>query len=125
MAKLELDFTRLFRKLGKEQQEAYARGLEARRDDRDRESRAVGPVAGSLPALVRNPGLLRVTRWGFVLQLSKVGQKLTWYVRGTSRQRARKPRGAKKLNRREVQGLVQREAVRQVQALEAGSRRWR
>lgn len=161
--RLELDFTPLFRRLGKEQQEAYARGLETRRDDRDPESKEGGPLAGSLPAAVRNPKLLQVTRWGFKVHISKVGVRnftpeaikkrvkklgkrkkkgetrkqkkpnapkeqmvLTWFVRGTSHgQPARKPKGLKRLKRSEVAALIQAEAVRQIEKLQATTRRAR
>jgi hypothetical protein len=48
-----------------------------------------GSLGGSLPKLVRSASLLKRERWGVVLNFSSLGQKLLWFHRGTSRQRAR------------------------------------
>ena len=46
-----------------------------------------GTPGGSLSRDVKRVG--RVKKWGYVLQLHKLGQKLTWFVRGKKGQRAR------------------------------------
>lgn len=48
-----------------------------------------GRTGGSLAAAVRSSKILRVARWGAVLELAKVGAKLRFFAQGTSRQKAR------------------------------------
>lgn len=50
---------------------------------------STGTIGGSLPKLVQSAALRRRTKWGCVLTFSDLGQKLMWFHRGTSRQRAR------------------------------------
>lgn len=48
-----------------------------------------GRTGGTLAQAVRAKSILKVRRWGAVLQLSKLGQKFLWFTQGTSRQKAR------------------------------------
>lgn len=50
---------------------------------------AAGPVGGSLAREVRDPALVGETRTGAVLRLSRLGDRLSLFVRGTRRQRPR------------------------------------
>lgn len=83
--RFQLDLRKLFRAFGREEQRAYASALPAAGPP----LRDGGPRGGSLPKAARAGPLLRVQRWGYVLRLASLGQKLTWYVRGTVHQPAR------------------------------------
>lgn len=73
----------LFRATAKDEQERYAQAIEAAPP-----SVETFPTGGSLARAVRK---LRpkITRWGYVMPYHLLGQKLTWFVRGTSHQRPR------------------------------------
>jgi hypothetical protein len=77
VAIFRLDFKQVFR--------AHARAELGRYADR---LKSYGPAGANLWAqvLALKP---RIKFWGYVLPLHLVGQKLTWFVRGTSHQRAR------------------------------------
>lgn len=50
-----------------------------------------GQTGGSLGAKARSRSLLRVERWGVVLLWSRLGQKLTFFIRGTKRGQPPRP----------------------------------
>lgn len=50
-----------------------------------------GRTGGSLPAQARRSSLLRLERWGVVVQWSQLGDKLTFFLRGTSRGQRPRP----------------------------------
>ena len=74
--RFKFDLRPTFRRHGKKLQEKYAAAISA-----------VG--GGSLPQEIKSSKLLKIKRWGFVLQVHKLGQKLTWLVRGTKNPRVR------------------------------------
>ena len=48
-----------------------------------------GPPGGSLAKAVLAKSLIVRKRWGVVIQWSKLGQRLMWFINGTSRQKPR------------------------------------
>lgn len=72
-----LDFRPIFRAAARAELRRYADRL-----------RSYRPAGGGLvdQVLALKP---IVKAWGYILPLSKIGQKLTWFVRGTSHQDAR------------------------------------
>ena len=78
------DLRPLFRKLGKEIQREYSNAIAA-----SRPPKAGGKTGGSLVRRVLRSTLLKVRNWGFVFKLHSMGQELTWFVRGTTRQEPR------------------------------------
>lgn len=80
---LRLDLRRLFRKLGKDLQAKTAAAIASPGGPPNKDG---SPKGGSLAAEFRKPKYVKVRRWGYVLQIAALGQKLTWLVRGTRRQ---------------------------------------
>lgn len=110
MRPLKLDLRKLFRALGKREQQQWAnailqagpagppkkgsrKGLKRNKGTKGARGagaqRSGGPTGGSLSYEITKPGFLSVKRWGYVLRVAKLGQKLTWLVRGTRFQPAR------------------------------------
>lgn len=81
MAIFRLDFRPVFRALGKRDRDAYAEAVAG--------AAASSPGRGGsiVAALRRLP--VKVRRWGYVLPIATIGQKLTWLLRGTTGQPAR------------------------------------
>lgn len=77
---------RVFRAFGRAEAKAYAAALIASAPKRRPDG---SPVGGGLAAKIRKATTVRVKRTGYVLQLTKLGQVLTWLVRGTRHQPAR------------------------------------
>lgn len=92
MKPLALDLRKLFRKLGKIEQQAWAQAIASAgpvsRPPKSK-GRASVVTGGSLSREITRPKYLSVKRWGYILRVARLGQKLTWLVRGTVRQGAR------------------------------------
>lgn len=86
---VELKLRPTFRKAGKEALQRFAADLRAAGSARPRAHG--GPAGGSLPAAASKLRV-RIKRWGAVVPVHQLGQKLTWFVRGTYRQPARPAR---------------------------------
>ncbi|HBP21948.1 MAG TPA: hypothetical protein DEA08_29705 [Planctomycetes bacterium] len=86
MRRFRLDLRAVFRRFGKEEQQAWAEAVAAQSPKKTPDDKGTG---GSLPAKLKATSVLKVRAWGFALQLHTLGQKLTWFVRGTKRQKAR------------------------------------
>lgn len=78
------------------------------------------PTGGSLAEKIRDRGVVRVARWGYVINLHKLGQVLLWYLRGTKRQRARPLRAT--VNPEALADAVAREAQSQFSAWDASEK---
>ena len=72
----------VFRRHVRRELNAWAAAIRSARPPKDG-----GIPGGSLSRDVKRVG--RVKKWGYVLQLHKLGQKLTWFVRGKKGQRPR------------------------------------
>lgn len=134
---LRLDLRPKFRKLGKALQAATAAAIESagpagpkktgsrkgqkrKRGTRKGKGAPAPPkqdrgTAGSLPAELRKRRYLKVRRWGYVLKIDELGQRLTWLVRGTRYQPAR-PVNFPRPDEAETIAEVEAELARQFEA---------
>jgi hypothetical protein len=86
MKRFRLDLRTVFRRFGKEEQQAWAEAIAAQTPKKEPDGQGTG---GSLPRKIKAASVLKVRAWGYTLAINTLGQKLTWFVRGTKRQRAR------------------------------------
>lgn len=86
MRRIRLDLRRVFRAIGKEEQAGWSANIDSAGGPPNKDG---GKKGGSLSREVKKAKYLRVKRWGYVLRIAALGQKLTWFVRGTKRQPAR------------------------------------
>lgn len=77
-----LDVRPVYRRFGRQEQAGYSSAIAAAEPKRNPDGK---PTGGSLAREARRATLLRVTRWGYVIRWSRLGQKLTWFVRGARR----------------------------------------
>ena len=86
MKRFRLDLRAIFRRFGKEEQQAWAEAVGAQSPKKTPDG---GPTGGSLAKKLKASSLLKVRTWGYAILFHKLGQKLTWFVRGTKQQKAR------------------------------------
>lgn len=113
--RFRLDLRPVFRRFARQDLDRYAQAI---RSARPKERADGKPVGGSLPKELSRA--FKLKSWGYVLQLSKVGQKLTWFVRGTKRQRPRPVRV--KTDASALAAALAVEATKQFDAWDRGAR---
>ena len=100
-------------------QNAYARAIRSS-GPRVSHEETRGPPGGSLGQAVRQPGLVRFERWGFVFSPSKLGLHFGLWWKGTRRQRARGR--AIPINTAKLARELEDDLVQQVQAADRSVR---